>query len=113
MALLLNLLIHRSSKKFGVLNVFKELNQYDEDKKSYDPVEGETLCILLDGHSDIVLRHVESLDSVLKRVDLGLSRSVPSLFVASASLFREHYRFLFILDQLVIDAVSLVGLNHE
>ena len=96
-----------------MISFHAELGPCNRDTKSYDPVDVETLCILLDLRSEIALKHVVSVDSVLKRVDLGLSRSASSLSVASASLFREHDRYLFILDQLFVDAVSIASANHE
>ena len=96
-----------------MVNFLTEISSCNKDTKSYDPIVVETLCILLGLRSEVALKHVVSVDSVLKRVDLGLSRSTSSLSVASASLFREHDRFLFILDQLVKDAVSTTTRNHE
>ena len=96
-----------------MVSFLEESSSCNEDTKSYDPIDVETLCILLGLRSEIALRHVVSVDSVLKRVDLGMSHSASSLSVASASLFREHDRFLFILDQLVKDAVSTVTGNHD
>ena len=96
-----------------MVNFLTEISSCNKDTKSYDPIVVETLCILLGLRSEVALKHVVSVDSVLKRVDLGLSRSTSSLSVASASLFREHDRFLFILGQLVKDAVSTTTRNHE